>query len=68
MLDLQGAFVAVVLGLVWAFYWHVEILGLRFGELGEDDADFLQVQAGDFFVELLWEAIDFGFAGVFVGP
>ena len=45
--------VAVMLRLVRAFDRHVEVIRLRLGELGQHDANFSQMQAGDFFVELL---------------
>ena len=48
--------VAVVLRLVRAFDRHAEVVGLLVGELGQLHADLLEVQAGDFFVELLRQA------------
>ena len=50
--------VAVVVRLVRAFDRHADVVSLFFGEHGELHADLLQVQAGDFFVELLREAVD----------
>jgi squalene-hopene/tetraprenyl-beta-curcumene cyclase len=45
--------VAVVIRLVRAFDGHADVVGLLLGELGELHADLGEVQAGDFFVELL---------------
>ena len=50
--------VAVVLGLVRAVRGHSEVFGLRLGELGQHDADLLEMQAGDLLVQLLGQAID----------
>ena len=48
-------------GFVRSFDRDAEILGLIFGQLGEFDADLLQVQAGDFFVESLRQDVHCGF-------
>ena len=45
-----------------------EVIGLFFRELGEFDADFLQVQACDFFVELLRQNVNADFVGVAILP
>ena len=50
--------VAVVFRLVRAVRRYAEVFGLGLGELGQHDADLLQVQAGDFFVELLGQTIE----------
>ena len=66
--QLSNRLVAVVFWLVGAFHGNAEVVGLFFAELGELHADFLEVEAGDFFVELLRQAIDVRFVGVFVLP
>ena len=38
------------------------------GEFGELDADFLQMQARDFFVEFFWQDVNADFIGVAVFP
>lgn len=50
--------VAIVFWLVGAFYWDAEVFGLGGGELGEFYAELGQMQAGDFFVEFFWQAVD----------
>ena len=50
--------VAVVLRLVRTIRRDAEVFGLGLGQLGQHDADLLQVEAGDFFVELLGQTID----------
>src|SRR3546814_19512010 len=50
--------VAVMLRLVRPFDRHVEVVGLFLGERGQLDADLFQVQARDFFVELLRQQVD----------
>ena len=43
---------AIMVRFVWIFDGHAEVIGLFLGELGQLHANFLQVQAGDFFAEL----------------
>ena len=57
-----------MLGLVRPFDGHAELVGLVLGELGQLDADLLQVQPGDFLVEFLGQAIDADLAGRAAGP
>ena len=57
-----------MLGLVRTFDRHAEILGLLLGQLRQFHADLLQMQARDFFVELLAQNVDADFVGVFVPP
>ena len=47
-----------MLRLVRAFDRHAEVVGLILGELGQLRADLLEMQAGDFLVELLGQPID----------
>jgi len=47
-----------VFRLVRATSRYAEVIGLGLGQLGQHDADLLQVRAGDFFVELLGQTID----------
>ena len=57
--------------LVRPFGWHAEVFGLflrKLGQLGQLDSYAIQVQAGDFFVQFLGEAIDADFVGRAVGP
>lgn len=54
--------------LVGAVHGYAEIVGLLFGELRKFHADLLEVQARDFFVELLRQAIDILFVSVLVLP
>ena len=56
-----------MLGLVWAFGRHAEIISLFLRELGQLHADAIQVQAGDFFVQFLGQTIDADLVGVAVG-
>lgn len=58
---LRRCLVAIVSGFVGSFDRDAEVLGLIFGQLGELDADLLQVQAGDFFVESLRQYVHCGF-------
>ena len=58
----------VVLGLERAVDWHAEIIGLCFAELGQFDPDFFQMQARDFFVELLGKHMDADLERVGLGP
>ncbi len=60
--------IAVVLGLVGAVDGDADVVGLVFGEHGEFDTDFGEVEAGDFFVELLRQDGDADFAAVFGFP
>ena len=60
--------VAVMLGLIRSFDRHAEILGLLVGKDSEFNADFLQVQARDFFIELFAQDIDTYFVSVLVLP
>src|ERR1051326_4123837 len=50
--------IPVVLRLVRSFDWNAEIRGLILRELGELHADFLEVESGDFLVEMLRQTID----------
>src|SRR5690242_3728679 len=50
--------VAVVLGLVRSVDRHANVVGLRVAELGQFDAQLLQVQPGDFLVQLLGQHVD----------
>lgn len=60
--------IPVVLRFVGTFYRHADIIGLLPGQLGQLDADLLQMQAGDFFVELLGQALEGLLAFVLVRP
>src|ERR1043165_3147972 len=60
--------VAIVVGFVGTFRWHADIVGLFSGQLGQLDADFFEVQAGDFFVQFLGQAINRRFVFVAIGP
>ncbi len=44
--------------------WHAKVIGLFFRKLREFDADFFQVQARDFFVELLRQNVNADFIRV----
>ena len=57
-----------MLWLVWAFEGHAEVFGLVFGELGELHANFFQVEARDFFVELFGQTLVVWLVGVLVLP
>ena len=57
-----------MVGLVGAFAGHSDVGGLFLGQAGQFDADFFQVQAGDFLVQFLRETIDLGGVGVLVFP
>ncbi len=54
--------------LVGAFDGHAEVVGLLLRELGQLHADLFEVQAGDFFVELLGQTIDADFVRVAIRP
>ena len=43
---------------IGTFNRHTEIIGLFLRELGELDADFFEVQAGDLLVQFLGQTID----------
>jgi len=57
-----------VLGLVGSVNRHAEILGLLFGQGRELDADFFEMQTGDFFVEFLREDVNARLVFIFAGP
>ena len=57
-----------MLRLVWAFGRHADVVGLLLGELGQLDAGAVEVQAGDFFVQLLRQPIDADLVRGLVGP
>ena len=57
-----------MLRLVWAFGRHAEVVGLFLRELGQLHADAIQVQAGDFFIDLLGQTIDADFVCGAFGP
>ena len=57
-----------MLRLVWAFWRHAEVVGLFLGELCQLHANAVEVQARDFFVQFLGQAIDADFVGCAVGP
>ena len=63
-----GELVAVVVGLVRAVDRDAEILALLRGEAGELHADLLEVQTGDFFVELLRQNVNTRLVFVFTSP
>ena len=42
-----------MLRLIRAFDGHAEVVGLFLGELGQLHADFFEVQAGDFLLDIL---------------
>ena len=50
--------VAVVVRLVRAGHVDAEVLGLALGQLGEPDAEGVEVQAGDLLVEVLGQRVD----------
>jgi len=56
-LNIPARLVAVMVRLVRAVHRHAEVFGLGLRELGQLDADAFEVQAGDFFVQLLRQAI-----------
>src|SRR5206468_4579233 len=60
--------VPVMLGLVGAFERHTEVVGLLLGKLGEFHPDLLEMQAGDFLVEFLWQTIHVWFVELPVRP
>ena len=60
--------VAVVVRLVRAFHRHADIFGLRGCQSRQLDADFLEVQPGDFFVQFLRKHVNAGLVLVFVSP
>jgi hypothetical protein len=45
---------------VWAFDRHAEVVGLFLRELGQLHADAFEVQAGDFFVQMLRQLFRLG--------
>ncbi len=47
-----------MLRLVWPFHWHAEVISLLLRELGQLHADAVEVQAGNFFIQMLRQAID----------
>jgi hypothetical protein len=50
--------ISVVLSLVWAFDGDVDITSLGFGELGELGAKTIEMEAGNFFIEMLGQHVD----------
>src|SRR5439155_23619420 len=60
--------IPIMLGLVRTVQGYAEVVGLLLGKGGEFHADFFEVQAGDFLVELFRQAIDGGFVEVLVRP
>ena len=57
----RGASIAVVVRLVRAFFFHADVGGLLVRQNGEFRADATQMQAGDFFVQMLGQHIHFVF-------
>lgn len=57
-----------MLRLVRSFHRHAEVIGLVLGEFGQFHADLFQVQACDFFVELLGQDVDLRLVGILVRP
>ena len=57
-----------MLRLVRTFDWHVEVISLRLRELGQLHADAVEVQTGDFFVQLLGQTIHADLVGAAIGP
>ena len=53
---------------VWAVQGDAEVVGLFLGESGELHADFIEVQAGHFFIEFLGQAIDARLVDVAIFP
>ena len=51
--------VAVLLFLEGACLWHIDVVSLVCGELGELGAECGQVKRSDLLIELLWQHIDF---------
>ena len=51
-----------------AFDGNVEIVGLLLAEFGELHSDLLEVESGDFLVELLRQDVDAGLVGLAVLP
>ena len=54
--------------LIRAFDRDIEVLGLLLGELGEFDANLVEVETGDFLVEPLGQHIDTRLVGLTVLP
>src|SRR3954463_12946518 len=57
-----------MLGLVRAFDWHAEIFALLWSQFGELHTDLLQVEARDFFVELLRQDVNARLVFVLASP
>ena len=57
-----------MLGLKRTVDWYAEVIGLLFRQLGEFDADFFQVQARDFFIELFRQNVNADFVCVSIFP
>src|ERR1041385_3171689 len=64
----KNRLVTIVLGFVGPFDGHAKVIGLLLRQLGQLHTDFFQVQAGDFFVELLRQTINADFVNVFILP
>ena len=57
-----------MLRLVRAVGAHAEVIGLRLRELGQHNANFIEMQPGDFFIKLLRQPIDRLLVFVLVRP
>ena len=51
-----------------AFYLHADIVSLILAQFRQLDADFLQMQAGDFFIQFLGQNVDAGRIVITLGP
>src|SRR5690606_33220300 len=60
--------IAIQLGLVGALDGHADVVRLLVGQLGQLRADLVEVEAGDFLVELLGQDVDAGLVDVLVLP
>ena len=57
-----------MVGLERSVTWHVDIIGLVLGQYGEFGAELFKVQGRDFFIEMLWQDVDFVFVVVALCP
>ena len=47
-----------MIGLIGALDGDTDVFGLLGGEPGEANAEVIEVESGDFFVEMLWQHVD----------
>ena len=68
--DIELKSIPIMIGLVWSFLRHTDIIGLFSGKFGQLCVELLQLQTGNLLVQVLRQGVnaDRVFAGITLGP